>query len=147
MRLQSKHRIASSLFLWRSISTVECGESTRFNTEPNSYTQYIWDLSPDGARIAILKASESLIRVLSWRDGSSKDVTVRNGNPLESLNWTADGQAFFASSYTKEGLVSCTLINRAVRTLFGSRKGVSHRGIRRPSLARHAHRALGRSFT
>jgi len=98
-------------------------ELTRFNTEPNSYTQYIWDLSPDGARIAILKSSESLIRILSWRDGSSKDVTVKNGSPLESLNWTADGQAFFASSYTKEGLVLLRLDQQGRTHVVWEQKG------------------------
>ena len=98
-------------------------ELTRINTEPNSFTQYIWDLSPDGTRIAILKSSESLIRILSWRDGSSKDVTVKNGSPLESLNWTADGQAFFASSYTKEGLVLLRLDQQGRTHVVWEQKG------------------------
>jgi eukaryotic-like serine/threonine-protein kinase len=98
-------------------------ELLRFNTESKSYFDYVWDLSPDGTRIAILKSSESLIRILSLRDESSKDVVPKDGSALESVNWAADGKGFFASSHTKEGLVLLHLDQQGNTRVIWEQKG------------------------
>lgn len=78
------------------------GEITRFDYSANQGA-YDWDLSPDGTRIAVLKTSENRIRVLPVNLEAPKEIALKNGIALQTLNWTADGQGFFASSATPQG--------------------------------------------
>jgi serine/threonine protein kinase len=74
-------------------------ELTRFDIDPADGATYVWDLSPDGTRVAILKYSEGRIRVLSWsRRQASQEILVKGWNNLQSLDWAADGKGLFASS-------------------------------------------------
>jgi hypothetical protein len=74
-------------------------ELTRFDIDPADEATYVWDLSPDGTRVAILKYSEGRIRVLSWsRRQASQEILVKGWNNLQSLDWAADGKGLFASS-------------------------------------------------
>ena len=76
-------------------------ELTRFPIDKAyQYTGgYLWDLSPDGTRIAILKYSDARIHILSLGSGSSQEIAVKGWNNLQSLNWAADGKGLFAASY------------------------------------------------
>jgi serine/threonine protein kinase len=77
----------------------------RFDTEPKSYFDYLWDLSPDGTRIAILRSSTSRIEIHSLRGAAPSEIVAKDGSSLESVNWTADGTGLFASSHTKGSVV------------------------------------------
>lgn len=64
---------------------------------------YVWDLSPDGTRIAILKYSEGRIHVLPLNGQARQEITAKGWNSLLSANWAADGKGLFVSSATKTG--------------------------------------------
>jgi serine/threonine protein kinase/DNA-binding winged helix-turn-helix (wHTH) protein len=76
-------------------------ELTRFETDSNA--EYTWDLSPDGDRVAVLKRSEGRIRILSLKGAAQQDVTVKDWNNFQSLDWTADGKGLFLSSSMQGG--------------------------------------------
>jgi eukaryotic-like serine/threonine-protein kinase len=81
------------------------GELSRFDTNPTQGAHYVWDLSPDGTRIAILKHSSGAIDILPLNGQASQKVVVKGWSSLLSLNWAADGKSVFASSETKKGAV------------------------------------------
>jgi serine/threonine protein kinase/Tol biopolymer transport system component len=68
-------------------------ELAKFATDPLGF--YHWDLSPDGKRIAILKAGENQIHVLPLSSGVVRDVTVKGWTGFNSLDWSSDGKGFF----------------------------------------------------
>jgi len=83
-------------------------EIIRFDTEAQAdddpeIRRYIWDLSPDGTRIAILRYSEGRISVLSLNGERQFEFTVKGWNNLLSVNWAADGKSLFVSSATRTG--------------------------------------------
>ncbi len=80
------------------------GELTRFNTDPAEGNFYLWDLSPDGTRIAILRYSKARIDILSL-DGRALQPALVKGSSLLSLNWASDSQALLASSQVERGSV------------------------------------------
>jgi DNA-binding winged helix-turn-helix (wHTH) protein/Tol biopolymer transport system component len=84
-------------------------ELARFDTDPRSRypDDYLWDLSPDGAFIAIIQRSGSVIHLLHLRHSSAetiaKEITVKGWNNFQSINWAADGTGLFVSSTTNTG--------------------------------------------
>jgi len=78
-------------------------ELTRFPIDDSYLTPYIWDLSPDGTRIAVLKYSGVRIHILSLSSGALREIVVKGWDSLQSLDWSADAKGFFASSLTKGG--------------------------------------------
>jgi len=73
-------------------------ELARIETDPTA--QYNFDLSPDASHLAISKSYEleGRIRILSLSGGSERVVNVKGWGAFNSLDWAADGKAFFASS-------------------------------------------------
>jgi serine/threonine protein kinase len=78
-------------------------ELIRFDTDATVDLDYVWDLSSDGMRIAILKYSEGRIHVLHLGGKAAQEIVVKGWNSLQSVNWIADGKGFFVSSVTKVG--------------------------------------------
>lgn len=84
-------------------------ELARFETDPRSRypNDYLWDLSPDGAFVAIIRRSGSAIHLLQLGRSSSetiaKEITVKGWNNFQSINWAADGAGLFVSSTTNVG--------------------------------------------
>jgi eukaryotic-like serine/threonine-protein kinase len=78
-------------------------ELTRFDTDPTAGAHYVWDLSPDGTRIAILKYSERSIHILPLDGHPRQEIAVKGRSSLQSMNWAADGKGMFASSATRGG--------------------------------------------
>jgi eukaryotic-like serine/threonine-protein kinase len=78
-------------------------ELTRFDTNPTPDAEYVWDLSPDGTRIAILKRSEAAISVLSLSGQPLQEVVVKGWPSLQSVDWLADGTGLFVSSVREGG--------------------------------------------
>jgi serine/threonine protein kinase len=66
---------------------------------------YQWDLSPDGARIAILKNLEGRIQILSLNGRTPQEITVKGWNILTNAVWTVDGKGLFVSSLKEGGSV------------------------------------------
>lgn len=81
------------------------GELTRFNTDPAAGNSYIWDLSPAGTRIAVLKYSKGQIDLVPLDSQAVQPIVVKGWSSLLSLNWTSDGQGIFASSQVQKGSV------------------------------------------
>jgi hypothetical protein len=80
-------------------------ELLRFNIDAHARypNDYLWDLSPDGASIAVLRRSEPTIQLLSVTGAASRVIVVKGWNNLQSLNWAADGTGLFVSSTTADG--------------------------------------------
>jgi serine/threonine protein kinase len=66
---------------------------------------YDWDLSPDGKHMAVLKTSQNRVHVLSFDGQAPHDTAVKSEAALQTVNWTSDGKALFASTATPEGSV------------------------------------------
>jgi serine/threonine protein kinase len=78
-------------------------EFANFPTDPK--TDYHWDLSPDGTRIALIKHREGRVQILSLNGSSPQMVTPKGWDTLSSVNWSADGKGLFVSSYQQRGPV------------------------------------------
>ena len=70
-------------------------ELARFVTNSTPDAEYVWHLSPDGTRIAILKRSEAAISVLSLSGQPLQEVVVKGWHSLQSLDWLADGTGLY----------------------------------------------------
>jgi serine/threonine protein kinase len=86
-------------------------EITRVEVEPTG-RGYVWDLSPDGTRIALLQyygeqsgplPAGKQIRVIALDSQSSQEMVVKGWDNLQSVDWAADGKALFVSGTTPEG--------------------------------------------
>lgn len=75
----------------------------QFDTKPTTDAEYAWDLSPDGARIAIVRRSEAMIHLLSLSGHAPAEVVVKGWSGLQTLDWTADGKGMFVTSTTGKG--------------------------------------------
>jgi Tol biopolymer transport system component len=78
-------------------------EFAHFDTNPTPDAEYVWDLSPDGTRIAILKRSEAAVSVLSLSGQPLQEVIVKGWHGLQSVDWSADGTGLFVSSVREGG--------------------------------------------
>jgi Tol biopolymer transport system component len=74
----------------------------RFDAQP-ALSDYIWDLSPDGTQIAILRYSEGRIHILYLDGNQRQEIGAKGWNGFLSVNWAADGRGFFVSSFTPDG--------------------------------------------
>ena len=61
---------------------------------------YLWDVSPDGRHVAILKYSEGQIHILSLGGQPSQQIDVQGWKNLQSVGWASDGKNLFATSLT-----------------------------------------------
>jgi Tol biopolymer transport system component len=72
-------------------------------SDTDATTDYHWALSPDGARIALLKHREARVQILSLNGRVPYEITAKGWNTLSSVNWAADGKGLLVSSYTQRG--------------------------------------------
>jgi hypothetical protein len=75
-------------------------EVTRFDIDPAVAANYVWDLSLDGTRIAILKYSEGQIHILPLDGRPSQQIDVKGWANLQRVGWAANGRSLLASSLT-----------------------------------------------
>jgi eukaryotic-like serine/threonine-protein kinase len=68
-------------------------ELARFPSVPLGF--YHWDLSPDGKRIAILKAGENQVHILELDSGVVRNLVAKSWTGFNSLDWSPDGKGFF----------------------------------------------------
>jgi Tol biopolymer transport system component len=66
-------------------------EFSRLDTDPRD--GYCWDLSPDGARIAVVKRSGGAIHIVSLKSRQTWELNPKEWIAAESLDWAADGKA------------------------------------------------------
>ena len=78
-------------------------ELLRYDADPAAW--YDWELLSDGSAIAIRKAYEPRLDIVSLRGASMSTLTVKGWNTLVNLNWAINGQGFFTSGITQRGSV------------------------------------------
>ena len=76
-------------------------ELARFNSDATK--EYHWDLSPDGARIVLLKHRDGRVHILSLDGVAPRQIISKEWDTLSSVAWAADSKGLFVSSYTKRG--------------------------------------------
>jgi eukaryotic-like serine/threonine-protein kinase len=59
---------------------------------------YVWQLSPDGSRIGIVKRHGNQIRLVPLGGGQTRTITVKDYHDLMDLNWATDSQSMFVST-------------------------------------------------
>jgi hypothetical protein len=83
-------------------------EITRVDVDPAG-RDYVWDLSPDGTRIALLQLlgadppAGGRIRVIPLNSQPPREIAVKGWDNLQSVDWAADGKALFVSAATPNG--------------------------------------------
>jgi serine/threonine protein kinase len=75
-------------------------EFQRLNTEDS---EYVWDLSPDATRIAVLECLTGKIQILSLAGQPPLIFKVEGINTSTFLDWAPDGQGLFLSKPTAHG--------------------------------------------
>jgi len=67
----------------------------------------IWNLAPDGSLLALYAPDphEGRIRLLSLRDGSTRELMVKGWAGLSTLDWAGDSRTFFSSAIRPDGTI------------------------------------------
>jgi serine/threonine protein kinase len=78
-------------------------ELTQF--EIDATANYVWDLSPDGSSIAILKTSGETISLLSLVGLSRRALFVKGWENLDAVNWECNGKGLLVSSRVQNASV------------------------------------------
>jgi eukaryotic-like serine/threonine-protein kinase len=79
------------------------GEAARVSTTP---AKFFWDVSPDGSRLAYAEfqsGTNDHITILSLKDRTTREVTLKEWTSLNSLSWSADGLNLFVTTSRREG--------------------------------------------
>jgi WD40 repeat protein len=86
---------------------------------------YLWDVSPDGTRIALTRSADAPIEIFRVSGGLAREITSKGWTTTESLTWTADGRGLFISglSHNLESLLRIDLDGQ-VHPLWSSRSGL-----------------------
>ena len=92
---------------------------------------YVWDLSPDGTRIAFLQlfgaqggpSAGGMIRMIPLDGHASRQIIVKGWGSLQSVDWTADGKALFVSGATPQGSALLHVDLQGNATVLWERKG------------------------
>jgi serine/threonine protein kinase len=72
-------------------------ELTRLATNPGS--GYSWDLSPDGTRIALLKAGDPAIRIVSLTGQPDHELSPKGWKAFFGPHWMADGRGLLVTTH------------------------------------------------
>jgi hypothetical protein len=78
-------------------------EAARFDTAVTPDAEYVWDVSPDGTRIAIVKRSQGSVHLLFLSGHAPQKIVAKDWGSLQDVNWAADGKGLFLSALTKRG--------------------------------------------
>jgi eukaryotic-like serine/threonine-protein kinase len=74
----------------RELMRIDLGSTT---------ASYLWDLSPDGSRIAVVYGEhKDRIRILPLNGGAASEVTVDGWSELDGPGWAADGKSLFVTA-------------------------------------------------
>jgi eukaryotic-like serine/threonine-protein kinase len=103
------------------------------NTTDSQSRTFIWDLSPDGTHIAVLKRSDGRIHILSTTGRETQDIVVKGWNSLMTLNWAADGKGLFVSSRREDSSVLLHVDMQGNPKIIWEQKGwIGTRGVPSP---------------
>jgi hypothetical protein len=119
-------------------------ELGRFASDPNA--DYNWSLSPDAARIGVLKIGGNHLSVLPLDGSPVRDLTVAGWTGFNTSDWSADSKVFFTSKTT--GLGSTLLfvdLKGIPRTLWQQKSDSYTWGV--PSPNGHYLAVLGQEFS
>jgi eukaryotic-like serine/threonine-protein kinase len=72
------------------------------NFDPNMHG-LLWNISPDGTRLATARGSEGPIQIFSLRDQRAQVIRAKELDNIQLLIWAADGKGLFVSNRTKDG--------------------------------------------
>ena len=104
------------------------------DTDPGD-SEYGWDLSRDGSRLAVATGNERnhQIRIVSLRDKRGHDLTVKGWTGITWVSWTAEGRALLVSVQSPHGstLVRVDMAGNG-QPLWESRSGYNAYGISSP---------------
>ena len=78
-------------------------ELIRSDVDPKG--NYVWSLSPDGTRIALLNTVLGPIHILSSARKASLEVKLKGWNSLDSVSWATNGASLYTSAHTQRGSV------------------------------------------
>jgi serine/threonine protein kinase len=78
-------------------------ELAQFEIDPTA--NYVWDLSPDGTYIAILKTSEGAISLLSLMGLPRRKLLVKGWENLDAVNWENNCKGLLVSSRVQNASV------------------------------------------
>lgn len=109
-------------------------EVLRVATEPGF--GYNWDLSPNGAQLAIsFPAGENRIRLLALEGGASRDLVVNGWYGFNSgPDWSPGGKGFYVSSLSPRGATLLYIdLNGHANALWEQKGGLRH-GASLPSM-------------
>ena len=81
--------------------TGRSSELAKINLDPE--TDFFWDLSPDGRRVAVLEGLSGRIHVLSLTGETAQEIKTKEMETTQFITWAADGQALFVSRPTRRG--------------------------------------------
>jgi len=98
-------------------------------------TNYSWDLSPDGTRVAFIRSEEEPIQIIPMSGEARWEISPNGWTTTESLHWTADGKGLFASGLV-HGETALLLVDLAgqVHVLWRAREaGGDHIRVGAPS--------------
>jgi serine/threonine protein kinase len=84
---------------------------------------YVWDLSPDGLRIAILRYQTARIQILSLGGGRSEEIVVRGWKNVQTVEWAADGKGLFVSASIPQGAALLQVDSRGNANVLWEQKG------------------------
>ena len=80
-------------------------ELARFDVDPSfGQNAAIWDISPDGTRLAAL-GMDGYLQIFSVGNGTTQVIKVKGLNDIRTLTWAADGKGFLVSSGSGGGPV------------------------------------------
>jgi eukaryotic-like serine/threonine-protein kinase len=98
-------------------------ELIRCGIDNTADLNYVWDLSPDGTRIAVLKYSAAKIEVFPLNGRPRQEILAMGWKSLESLHWAADGKGFFVSGAADGGSALLLLDLRGQAHVLWKQKG------------------------
>jgi hypothetical protein len=110
-------------------------ELTRFEVDPAARYDagastgiripYVWDLSPDGTRIAVLKRSEGRIHIISLVGQAARELKAKGWKSLETLDWAADSKGLFACSLQRASTLLYVDLFGNARSLWAPKASLS----------------------
>jgi eukaryotic-like serine/threonine-protein kinase len=81
-------------------------ELTRFDIDPDLnlwVDNLLWNISPDGTRLAVARGPEGPIQIRSLLGGSTQVIEAKGLNRMRAVQWASDGKGLFVSNLTKDG--------------------------------------------
>jgi len=78
-------------------------ELTRIDLQ-NEAKKFHWDLSADGTRICYTRNPQEPIEILTLDSHTTQTIRVKDWNNLESLDWDASGEGFYAADGVHGGM-------------------------------------------